>query len=369
MKTIIVLALSAGVILGVAESSAFAAGPTGRVLVLDNERTLTGDIELVGDQYRIKRLIGETFVPASKVLKLCASLEEAYQYLRSRANLNDADERLRLSDWCRQHHLRERAWEEAEAALKLRPRDEKLRRLATHLRETRTLSPTPSSTPSVAVRESSGPRAEVTAESLGMFASKIQPILMNACVSCHNPSRESAFQLTRVSGPGMANRKSMEANLAATLAQLNGRDPAASKLLTKAISIHGPGMAQAPLKGRDAAAFRTLESWVVRTIATNAHLREEVQASVLPHNSTGPVSFGQDREPLPTALPLAPPSSTAAPVATASSATAVRQSPSASTSGKPEAKPMPLPVSEDPVDPAAFNREFHPKPTPPLPGG
>src|SRR5262245_44205628 len=51
----------------------------GRVLVLDNEQTLTGEIELDRDEYRIKRLVGETRVPVGKVLRLCASLEEAYQ--------------------------------------------------------------------------------------------------------------------------------------------------------------------------------------------------------------------------------------------------------------------------------------------------
>ena len=40
---------------------------------------------------------------------LCGSLEEAYQFLRKRANLNDPDERLRLAEWCRQHDLREQA--------------------------------------------------------------------------------------------------------------------------------------------------------------------------------------------------------------------------------------------------------------------
>ena len=65
----------------------------GRVLVFLSERTLSGDIERVGDHYRVRRLIGETLIPADQVLKLCGSLEEAYQALRGRANLNDPDER------------------------------------------------------------------------------------------------------------------------------------------------------------------------------------------------------------------------------------------------------------------------------------
>ena len=84
--------------------------------MLDNERTLTGDIEQVGDQYRIKRLVGETWVPVNKALRLCGSLEEAYGYLSSRANLRDPDERIRLAEWCRQHAMKDEALKEVEAA-------------------------------------------------------------------------------------------------------------------------------------------------------------------------------------------------------------------------------------------------------------
>ncbi|MFO0843345.1 MAG: hypothetical protein U0797_13260 [Gemmataceae bacterium] len=342
MKNIIAITLAAGVTLGAAGLAVLASPPpaTGRVLVLDNERTLTGDIEQVGDQYRIKRLIGETLIPASKALKLCASLDEAYQFLKGRANLNDADERLRLADWCRQHELREQASEEADAALQLRPRDERVKRLATHLREAKARAQTPQPAPP---REPESPRVEVTSESLGLFASKVTPILMNACASCHTGGRGGAFQLTRVSGPGLASRKSLEKNLSSALTQINPKDPAASKLLSKAISIHGPGMTQAPLKGREVTAFRLLEYWVARTAETNPHLREEAHASAavppLPSPPPQPKStdgFGQDRDPKPALAAPMPP--------------------------KPEAKAAEKPAIADPVDPEGFNREFHPKP-------
>src|SRR5262245_61471732 len=122
MKKIIAISLAAATILGASLLSVRAIEPEtrpeprpakGRVLILDNEHTLTGDIEQVGDQYRVKRLVGETWVPLGKVLRLCASLEDAHRYLQGRANLNDPDERLRLADWCRQHGLREEAYEEA----------------------------------------------------------------------------------------------------------------------------------------------------------------------------------------------------------------------------------------------------------------
>src|SRR5262245_36644683 len=103
MKTTICLSLCAAAGLACALAAAPSGPVSGKLLVLENERTLEGDIDLAGDVYRIRRQSGEATVPAAKVLRLCASLEEAYEFVRARANLGDADERLRLAQWC---HLR-----------------------------------------------------------------------------------------------------------------------------------------------------------------------------------------------------------------------------------------------------------------------
>src|SRR5262245_55617209 len=89
---------------------------TGKVLLLDNERTLEGDIGRIGTQYRVKPSVGVTWVPAEKVLHLCASQEEAHAFLARRANLDDPDERLRLARWCHLHGLRDQALAEVRAA-------------------------------------------------------------------------------------------------------------------------------------------------------------------------------------------------------------------------------------------------------------
>ncbi len=77
MTTIIRLALCILVATAPAWLAARAADPvpaTGHVLLLDNEGTLEGDVERVGEQYRVRRPHGETWVPAEKALGLCASL-------------------------------------------------------------------------------------------------------------------------------------------------------------------------------------------------------------------------------------------------------------------------------------------------------
>src|SRR5947209_8520781 len=82
MNTKIRFALCALALLVPGRFPAWAADPVtplkaGRVLVLENARILEGDIERVGDQYRIRRTIGETWLPADKAQCLCADLEEA----------------------------------------------------------------------------------------------------------------------------------------------------------------------------------------------------------------------------------------------------------------------------------------------------
>jgi hypothetical protein len=282
MKTIIRLSVGVGALLGVILAPVRAAEPprqppsapqgepislpattradkpaeVGQVLVLDNEHTLTGNIERVGDQYRIKRLLGETWVPAAKVMKLCASLEEAHRFLQSQTNLDDPDERLRLADWCRQHHLHEQAIAEVQAAVDLCPSNEHAQRLLGYLREAKEKAAAP---PKTAAAEKTLPRVDVTAESLTLFATRVQPILMNACANCHTAGRGGSFQLTRTYSSGLGNRRSVEQNLAMAVSCINPRDPQLSRLLTKAVSIHAPGMTTAPLKGRQTPPYRTLE--------------------------------------------------------------------------------------------------------------
>jgi hypothetical protein len=346
MKKIIALSLGVGLLLGAWTPAGNATEPagkprTGRVLILENERTLTGDVEQVGEQFRVKRLVGETWVPAERVMQVCASLEDAYAFLRGRANLDDPDELVRLGDWCRQHGLYEQARAELSAAAKYRPNDARISRQLASLAKG---PPTEANAQPQAVAQA--PRVDVTADSLGMFASKVQPILMNACLGCHTAGRGGCFQLTRVSGPGLSNRRSLEQNLATVLAEVNPRHMLASRLLTKAVSVHGKGMTQSPLKNRQAPAYRTLEAWVKLTVENNPQLREEAVAGVTPTAaSASGVQWGEERDPQPVTPATTPPP----PVSRDAKRSAQRTR---------NDKKQPI---SDPVDPEAFNREFHPQ--------
>ena len=308
---------------------------TGKILVLDNERTLEGDIERIGQQYRIRRPLGELWVRAEQTLRLCQTREEAYTFLRSRANLLDPDERLRLARWCHLQGLRRQALEEAAAAVELRPSHGESRRLLCSLQRAAALTTTAQAV-KLQNEEESAPHSqppELSTESLSLFLSRVQPILMNACANCHATGRGGTFKLIRTYETGLIGRKTTQQNLAAVLAQVNKELPSASPLLTKAVSIHGKSgdMAQPPLKNREAAAYRSLEDWLRVTVDTKGAVP-----------GVGSVTVA-DR-------------------------TRAAESTAPSSPNKPETREPGIatepPVAVEPVDPfdpIIFNRQMHPK--------
>jgi hypothetical protein len=320
----------------------------GHVLVLDNEQTLVGEVERDGDRYRLRRGVGETLTPADRVLRLCADLEEAHVFLQSRANLNDPDERLRLAEWCRRNGLRAQALAEVKAAVALRPDHAETRRLLAHLEAA---APVPALPPAPTPRDEGPPptpQVDVSADAMGGFVSRVQPILMNACATCHAGGKGGEFKLTRVYDDVSLNRKSVQQNLAAVLAEVNVGEPQTSRLLTKAVSVHG-SMEKAPLAGRQAVAFHTLEDWVKRTLADNPQLHERIAGATV---SPAPASaFAEGR---------------AEPVKIEETAKVASPAPSAPVAAPAASAPAPKTAADpaDPYSPDAFNRQFHPERAP-----
>jgi hypothetical protein len=326
------------------------------VLLLKNERLMVGEVERIGDHYRVARASGATWVPRAEVLRVCADLEDAYAFVQGRANLNDPDERMRLAQWCRRNGMQEQALAEVRATLQLRPDHEQAKRLA-RLLVNLLRSPHPKS-PSPPEPEAPLPEVDVTAETLGAFVTRVQPILMNACFRCHTSGRGGQFQLRRIHGHGQVNRHSTQRNLAAVLAQVNPQQPGLSLLLTKAISDHAH-TGQAPLHHRKDPPYQALEEWIRSTLANNPQLARQLV--------------------IPPALPvMSPPSEKPGPGLTwGATRNMVREKPAGNAPVVPrplpllpEEKPGPAPASirpvsheqeksarsDDPYDPEEFNR-------------
>ena len=107
--------------------------------------------------------------------------------------------------------------------------------------------------------------ASVNSESLSLFVTKVQPILMNKCASCHGSGRGGKFELTRVFEGSGASHRVTQLNIGAAVGQVKPDRPLASPLLLKSVSVHGD-MGQPALKGADSPAYKTLEEWVRITI-------------------------------------------------------------------------------------------------------
>jgi hypothetical protein len=256
---------------------------TGHVLLLESEGIVEGAIVKEGDKYRIRREAGETVLPAATVLCLCDTMDQAYAFLRSRANLHDADERMRLARWCHLHGLRRQAVTEAEAAVKLRPQSPETQRLLQNFQDT-AIVPNPPTVSSAMVGPvpvppvASAPAIEVNAEALGQFITKVQPVLMNTCINCHQAGHGGPFRLTRALEGGVLNRRATQQNLNAVLEQIDREHPEISPLLLKAVGIHGSA-SHPPLKSRQTPAYRNLEEWVKGTLASNPLLADRVNAA------------------------------------------------------------------------------------------
>jgi hypothetical protein len=346
----------------------------GKVLILKTEYTIEGDIERIGDRYCVRRKVGETWVPADRVLALVASLPDAYVYLRGRINLGDPDERLRLARWCRNNGLLQQAMAELQAAADLRPSHAETRRLLLYCQQASAKATANGSSGNATTKKATTPHPaaepppiEVTTESLGLFVTRIQPILMNTCARCHATGHGGNFHLTQVFEDSLGNRKTLERNLAAVLAQINVSQPDASRLLIKAVSDHAH-TGQAPIRDRQAAPYRTLENWVKLTVADNPHLRDksEVATTQIPTRSVetrdaAPSPFEQ--QPAKASNEKTQWGTEARPNATASP-TAVPHG----DKGKTVPAAVPTAATPDPYDPEPFNRLLHPESNKPEPG-
>lgn len=346
MKTTFRSTLSAAILLSAtllqAQSPDTAAAKTsGKILVLDNERTLEGEIETHGGQYRVRRSAGELWIQSENVLKLCQTREEAYEFLRKRANLRDPDEHMRLARWCQTNGLRKQALDEVTAAVNLRPEHAEGQRLLRSLQRAATAMPATTAFKPVADTDSALAVPQVNNETLSLFVTKVQPILMNACANCHATGRGGAFKLTRTFESSAGGSRSTQLNLSAALGQLTTKTT--SPLLTKAISVHGD-MTFPAFKSRETQAYLTLEEWVRLALETNAGLNAPAAVATVAAAS-GPTAFGTGVKEVENAKPSMPQQLPA-------SVTAEKDSKELTPTGNGPA---------DAYDPAIFNRQMHPQ--------
>jgi hypothetical protein len=133
-------------------------------------------------------------------------------------------------------------------------------------------------------------------EVMKQFVTKVQPILANACATCHSTSGCGSFSLHRVT-PGSAIPVAItKFNLAAAAGQIDKNNPDRSKLLTKSITAHG-GLRQPPIKDNQAAAYKSMEQWVkLMTNDAKATKDTDSQQSDKPIDPFDPAIFNNKKD-------------------------------------------------------------------------
>src|SRR5262245_4095021 len=92
---------------------------TGNALLIDYDRLIEGQIERVGDKFRIRQDGGQMTIPATATTLLLPDREAAFRLVKSRAKLTDPLERVRLARWCIANQMKSHAVLEAEDALEI----------------------------------------------------------------------------------------------------------------------------------------------------------------------------------------------------------------------------------------------------------
>jgi hypothetical protein len=324
----------------VGAAAASAESPS-RVIVLDNENLIEGEVNRAAGGYQVRRAEGgDMTVPANRVLAVVADRKEAFTVVAGRANRRDADERLRLARWCVVNGLNDEALSEAKAAARMRPgfdaAERQIRLLEALAKAVPPVAdpavvPAKAETP-VADTVSDVPAIEYNSESYPLFASRVNTILVNLCASCHARDDAKAFRLTRAGG-----RTGITKNLMAALPHINAADPATSPLLVKALTPHG-GATEAPFKTRTHPAFPALETWV--RFARAAEGTPAPEGPPLGREPAEPKKLPE----LPDAVKVAAPPGEAF-------------GQDSQTAAPPKTKT----VADDPFDPALFNGEVKPR--------
>jgi hypothetical protein len=249
------------------------------VLVLKDGGVLTGQITRAADWYVVSRGGGEMQIAQSRVMLVCRSLEEAYQFRREQLNTSKVEPHLTLADWCLRYSLLAEARRELDDARQIDPDHPRIGLLERRLEKMRA-EPATKSSVSMAAKNPTGTAkgpeqapattistSDLPANVVERFTRKVQPILVNNCTTsgCHQLGGGQAFQLDRALLRGEANRRSTIYNLEAALTLVDRERPQESKLLVIPRKTHG-GMPGPILGPRHEQAFKHVVDWVALVV-------------------------------------------------------------------------------------------------------
>lgn len=258
---------------------------TSQVVVLRNGNVLQGEVDLLGDVYRIATHSSEIRLPARDVERITATLQDAYVAKRQEVREDSQTDRLDLANWCIRQELWPQATVELEAAEAINPRHPQIEYLKLRLEVAsraamRAAAPIEAAMAENSARDAEQKAAELTrlealaAElppgALEDFARHVQPILVNGCAvgGCHSTGDARTLRLNRDLVRGVANRESTLRNLQAVLESIDRQTPEHSPLLLEPSVPHG-GLPRPVFEGHRQKVQEKLTEWV-RLVAAPA---------------------------------------------------------------------------------------------------
>lgn len=292
-----------------------ALGQTSQVVVLRNGNVLKGEIDHLGDFYRVATGTSEIRLPARNVERIVSTLQDAYLAKRGELREGSITDHLDLAVWC----IRQELWGQADIELDMarsidadnanisfikRRLDVASRaalRAAQPVAAPPAVEPLETQAKAVELAELEQLAASLPPGSLEQFARHIQPILVNGCATggCHSSSDGNGLTLNRDLVRGLANRESTLRNLRAVWEAIDQQVPDHSPLLLQPAVPHG-GLPQPVFSGHRKKAQEKLVAWVHAATVTPSqnvatpHVELAAYETALMPGTVSPSTAGQE---------------------------------------------------------------------------
>jgi hypothetical protein len=269
--------------------------PRERYLMLTNGQLIKGILSETETECLVEQKIGTMRFPKTRIEGSFDTIRQAYEYRLAQLPERDSDESMKLALWCLNQKLSTEARELLTAILAKSPDhpkakamrlsiDQAAARLAHREREDPYLRQTrvepmdekkPDTLDAAILRNAQRglgikdlpvifdlplPLAIKRTEEFGRY---VHPLLQAYCARCHDAQYEGKFQLVTVKSRADRTATALRANLDATLALVDSKNPSHSVLLSSTLRPHGKGARPRPIfPGSNDKAYMVLARWV-----------------------------------------------------------------------------------------------------------
>ena len=241
------------------------------VILLDNGHVLEGQLIDEGEQVLIRLGPGSQMrLPRGRVRGVGPDRRALFHLQDRQLHANDVPGRVELARWCLRNDLTDDAGRLLLDLKRIAPRDSQVAYLERQIRQlhTQTVAPIetkePAALPEPTKDNTQPTTAKVKPEQLAVFASHVQPVLLNHCSAsgCHGVAAKSEFKLLRpFTGHGLTQRMTTT-NLQSAMQFVDRNRPLDSPLHLAATAPHGNHSAPILSGPRDQASLQVLKEWL-----------------------------------------------------------------------------------------------------------